>query len=208
MGLAMIAGTFHVGLSISGSRMFVVPSSDRDLADAVLAGDDDAFRVLVERESGDVLRLCRRLLRDPDEAEDAAQDAFIAAYRALPTWRGDGSFGAWVRRIAARTAVVRLAARRDVPLSCPGSDDGFDTPAHAGAEPEALVLGREQREELAALLASLPAAHRRVVAMRFSSEMSIDEIALATGVPSGTVKSRLHRAMGDLRDRFATRTVA
>jgi RNA polymerase sigma-70 factor (ECF subfamily) len=208
MGLVMITGTFHVGLSIPGSRMSVVPSSDRDLADAVLAGDADAFRVLVEREAGDVLRLCRRLLRDPDEADDAAQDAFIAAYRALPTWRGDGTFGAWVRRIAARAAVARLAARRDVPMSFPGVDDGFDPPDRAGTEPEAMVLGREQREELVELIASLPTEQRRVVALRFSSELSIDQIALATGVPSGTVKSRLHRAMGDLRDRFATRTVA
>jgi len=82
---------------------------DRALVDAVLAGDRDVYRLLVERESGAVIGVCLRVLGDPDEAQDAAQDAFVRAYRSLAGYRGDGTFGAWVGRIARRIAVARAA---------------------------------------------------------------------------------------------------
>ena len=72
----------------------------------VLAGDGEAFRVLVEREQGPVIVVCRRITGDPDEAQDAAQEAFVRAFRALATFRGDGPFGAWVSRIATRVALA------------------------------------------------------------------------------------------------------
>ena len=87
-------------------------ATDRQVVDAVLAGDREAFRVLVDRESGNVIGVCRRVLGDPLEAEDAAQDALTKAYQALATYRGDGPFGAWLRRIAVRVAIARLAARQ------------------------------------------------------------------------------------------------
>ena len=89
-------------------------TSDRHVIDAVLAGDREAFRVLVERESQTVIGVCRQILRDPVEAHDVAQDTFVQAYQALATFRGDGPFGAWLRRIAVRAAIGRLAARPDL----------------------------------------------------------------------------------------------
>ena len=102
--------------------------------DAVLAGDRDAFRVLVERESAAVVRACHRVLGDLHEAEDAAQEAFVTAFRSLAGWRGDGPFGAWLTRIAVRIALRRRAeaARRragstrpipTAPLDLPGGRD-------------------------------------------------------------------------------------
>ena len=70
--------------------------------------------MLVERESRTVIGVCRRVLGDPSEAEDAAQDAFARAYQALATYRGDGPFGAWLTRIAVRIALRRVTGRRDV----------------------------------------------------------------------------------------------
>jgi len=171
---------------------------DRSLADAVLAGDGDAYRLLVERATDTVLATCRRIMNDPDEAADVAQDAFVQAYRALPTWRGDGPFAAWVRRIAMRMAFARLRARRTVPFPDLDRDD-IGPAAEADQEPEHLALSRENRTELVALIAGLPDAYRRVVALRFADELSIEDIARATGVPEGTVKSRLHRAIAQLR---------
>jgi RNA polymerase sigma-70 factor (ECF subfamily) len=77
----------------------------------VLGGERDAFRHLVDRESRAVVRACYRILGDLHEAEDAAQEAFVTAYRSLATWRADGPFGAWLTRIAVRIA-LRMAGRR------------------------------------------------------------------------------------------------
>lgn len=184
-----------------------VPLPDRSLADAVLTGDGDAYRLLVERASDTVMAVCRRLMGDPDEAADVAQDAFVQAYRALPTWRGDGPFAAWVRRIAMRIAFARLRARRTLPFPDLDRDDAGPA-ADEAAEPERLALGRENRRELVALIAGLPEAYRRVVALRFANELSIEEIARATGVPEGTVKSRLHRAVAQLRRQLGPEQVA
>ena len=87
---------------------------DRAIVDAVLAGDRDAYRVLVEREGASVVRACHRVLGDLHEAEDAAQEAFVIAYRSLASWRGDGPFGAWLTRIAVRIALRQAGKRRAV----------------------------------------------------------------------------------------------
>jgi len=86
----------------------------RRVVAAVLGGDRDAFRVLVERESRALMRSCFRVLGDLHDAEDAAQEAFVTAYRALGTWRGDGPFGAWLARIGVRIAVRKASRRRPV----------------------------------------------------------------------------------------------
>src|SRR5215207_746163 len=72
---------------------------DRATVEAVLGGDRDAFRRLVDREGPALVRACYRILGDTHEAEDAAQEALVTAYRSLPSWRGDGPFGAWLTRI-------------------------------------------------------------------------------------------------------------
>src|SRR3954452_17124183 len=84
------------------------PPDDRAIVDAVLAGDRQAFRVLVEREGAAVVAACARVLGDRIEAEDVAQEAFVIAYRSLSSWRADGAFGAWLSRIAGRLAPRRL----------------------------------------------------------------------------------------------------
>ena len=90
------------------------PRDDRAIVDAVLAGDRDAYRHLVERELASVVRSCHRVLGDLHEAEDAAQEAFVTAYRSLASWRGEGPFGAWLTRIAVRIAVRQVERRRSV----------------------------------------------------------------------------------------------
>ncbi len=167
--------------------------------DAVLGGDDEAFRVLVERESANVIALCRRMLGDPHEAEDVAQEAFLRAYRSLPTYRGDGPFGAWVWRIAMRLAIARLKQRPPELQADPTRAEGWLVDLDHDADPVRRLLGEEQRAAVREAVTSLPEAQRQVVSMRFFADRSLEQISSATGAPVGTVKSRLHRGLSTLR---------
>jgi RNA polymerase sigma-70 factor (ECF subfamily) len=179
-------------------------SLERQLVDAVLAGDDEAFRILVERESANVIGLCQRMLGDRYEAEDVAQEAFLRAYRSLPTYRGDGPFGAWVWRIAMRLAVARLKQRRPDLQADPSRAAGWLVDLDRTADPVGSLLGEEQRRQVADAISTLPDAQRQVVSLRFFADHSLEQIASETGAPIGTVKSRLHRGLLSLRRRLGS----
>lgn len=187
------------------------------MVEAVLAGDSEAFRVLVERESPTVVRTCHRVLGDLHEAEDAAQEAFVIAYRSLAGWRGDGSFGAWLGRIAVRNAVRRAKSRRITARLDPadpdrlmgsGQRDGGDRRALAelavgGAasnDPAVLSLRAERADELRLAVARLDQPYRETVMLRFYGELSLAEIAAQTDRPIGTVKTHLFRGLARLRE--------
>jgi len=183
------------------------PSDERTIVAAVLDGDRDAFRILVDRESAAVVRACHRVLGDLAEAEDIAQEAFVIAYRSLATWRGEGPFGAWLSRIAVRLAVRQAAKRKTVvwvrPASERHADDHLATlPAGRGTDPEGLVLRGERQRTVRDAVARLDEPYREVVALRFFAERSLDEIASITGRPLGTVKTHLHRGLIRLRNRL------
>jgi RNA polymerase sigma-70 factor (ECF subfamily) len=167
---------------------------DRALVDAVLAGDRDLFRVLVEREQVVVYRACLRILGRTHDAEDVAQESFVMAYRSLGSYRGEGPLGGWLLRIATRQAYRRLGQRRetvelhaDLPLGTPGSD------------PLAATLAGERQRAVRLAVAALGEPYREVVALRFFGEMSLDEIAAVTRRPLNTVKTHLRRGLERLR---------
>lgn len=174
------------------------PATEREAVERVLAGDRDAFRFLVEHEGPAVVRACQRVLGDLHEAEDAAQEAFVTAFRSLAGWRGDGPFGAWLTRIAVRIAVRRAAGRRTVTWIDPTDPTtGIDLPG--GPDPALVSLRSERAEGVRAAVARLDEPYREVVALRFFGELSLDEIATQTGRPLGTVKTHLHRGLLRLR---------
>jgi RNA polymerase sigma-70 factor (ECF subfamily) len=171
---------------------------ERAAVEAVLAGDRDAFRILVDRESAVVIRACHRVLGDLHEAEDAAQEAFVTAFRSLAAWRGDGPFGAWITRIAVRIAVRRAQRRREVSWIDPASTAaGIDMPG--GQDPAISSLRAERAAGVRSAVARLDEPYREVVALRFFGELSLDEIANQTGRPLGTVKTHLRRGLLRLR---------
>jgi RNA polymerase sigma-70 factor (ECF subfamily) len=182
-------------------------TDDRSIVDAVLAGDRNAYRVLVDREGAAVVAACARILGDRAEAEDVAQEAFVIAYRSLGTWRADGAFGAWLGRIAVRLAIRRSQVRRQVtwldPLAAEADQPGqarFRTVGGSDAvDPATTMLRSERDAQLRAAVASLDEPYREVVALRFFAERSLAEIALATDRPLGTVKTHLHRGLARLR---------
>jgi RNA polymerase sigma-70 factor, ECF subfamily len=182
-------------------------TDDRTIVDAVLAGDRDAYRVLVDREGPSIVSACARILGDRSEAEDVAQEAFVIAYRSLGSWRADGAFGAWLSRIAVRLAIRRSQSRKQVtwldPLAAEADQPGQDRYRTIGAtdavDPAATVLRTERDAVVRSAVASLDEPYREVVALRFFAERSLQEIADATGRPLGTVKTHLHRGLARLR---------
>jgi RNA polymerase sigma-70 factor (ECF subfamily) len=186
--------------------------SDRAIVDAVIAGDREAFRHLVERESASVVRACHRVLGDLHDAEDAAQEAFVMAYRSLASWRGDGPFGAWLTRIAVRIA-VRQAGRRktvawiDMERIADGAAGDPTSASVASAsvaaagrtDPSLLTARAERAADVRNAVAALPEPYREVVVLRFFGELSLDEIARQVDRPLGTVKTHLHRGLLRLR---------
>jgi RNA polymerase sigma-70 factor, ECF subfamily len=179
---------------------------DRALVEAVTSGDRDAFRRVVETESPSVFRICYRILGVAQEAEDAAQESFVIAYRSIDTYRGEGSLGAWVARIAARQAFRRLGQRREVvSLDLTAERAG---PASHEADPLGRALDAERDLAVRAAVSTLPDPYREVVALRFFGELSLAEIAALTERPLGTVKTHLRRGLARLRETLGEEVAA
>lgn len=170
---------------------------DRALVRAVLDGDRDAFRPLVEREALTVYRVCLRILGRPADAEDVAQEAMVMAYRSIHTYRAEGPLGGWLLRIAARQAYRRRAQRNEAVDLAAVPEVPADAPA---TQPLGAVLASERARELRDGVAALPEPYRETVALRFFGDLTLDEIARVTGRPLNTVKTHLRRGLARLRD--------
>ncbi len=169
-----------------------------------------------------VFRTCFGVLGDARDAEDAAQEAFVIAFRSLADWRGEGPFGAWIGRIAVRIAVRHATHRQPVGWLVPTEtgmngergDPGWildpATPETRSmgrpdeVDPSALVLGAERAQLVRAAVVALDEPYREVVALRFFAQLSLEEIATETARPVGTVKTHLRRGLVRLRRHLAT----
>jgi RNA polymerase sigma-70 factor (ECF subfamily) len=170
------------------------------LARALTAGDLEAFRVLVELETPRVFRTCYRILGRVDEAEEATQETFVAAFRALRSFRGDGSAAAWVARIATRESWRRAshAARRRT-VSTTLDETVMNAAAEAGGPLDA-AIDAEERLRVRLAVARLSEPYREIVTLRYFGELSFREIAVALGRPEGTIKAQSHRGLKRLRE--------
>lgn len=179
-------------------------SSDEVLAERVrTSGDTIAFALLVTRYRARVVALARRMLAasGPDEAEDIAQEAFVAAYDKRATFRRGEPFRPWLYRIAVNRCLDRLRAEARRPVSVDITN--VSEPSLSGSDPLDVLLTEEGEAHLAAAVAALPPKLRAVFLLRHLEDLSYDEIASAAGVPLGTVKTHLFRARAQLRAALA-----
>mgnify|MGYP000860906249 FL=1 len=180
---------------------------DQALVERAQGGDKHAFDLLVGKYQRKLGRLLSRFIRDSAEVEDVAQEAFIKAYRALPSFRGDSAFYTWLYRIGINTAKNYLVSQgRRAPTST-----SFDAEESEGFEdagqlrdintPESLLLSKQIGETVNAAMDALPEELRTAIVLREIEGMSYEEIAGIMDCPIGTVRSRIFRA----REAVATR---
>jgi RNA polymerase sigma-70 factor (ECF subfamily) len=173
--------------------------SDQQLVQRVQAGDKSAFDLLVRKYQHRVLKLVSRFVSDAAEAEDVAQEAFLKAYRALASFRGDSAFYTWLYRIAINTAKNALVSNRrrpvdfDLDLQDP---EQYDRHARLkeGDTPEGVLLTEEIRSVVEKAMEQLPEDLRTAIVLRELEGLSYEEIAEAMDCPVGTVRSRIFRA--------------
>jgi RNA polymerase sigma-70 factor (ECF subfamily) len=174
--------------------------ADLLLVERVQSGDRDAFGLLVSKYQRKLLRLVMRMVRDPAEAEDVTQEAFIKAYRALPNFRGESAFYTWLYRIGVNTAKNWLVAhgRRMPTVSELGDEDGEgieDSGLLRDDEtPDRVLLSKQIGETVNAAMDALPEDLRTAISLREIEGLTYEEIAQVMDCPIGTVRSRIFRA--------------
>jgi RNA polymerase sigma-70 factor (ECF subfamily) len=176
-----------------------VDQSDLELVRRVQRGERGAFDLLVLRYQHKVVKLVARLLRDPAEAEDVAQEAFVKAYRALGSFRGDSAFYTWLYRIAVNTARNTMAARQRRPLAYEAElneseQSVVESRMRHTDTPEASALSDEIHGTVNRAVEALPEDLRTAIILREVEGLSYEEIAEAMDCPVGTVRSRIFRA--------------
>lgn len=178
-------------------------SSDQLLVERVQQGDKTAFDLLVRKYQHKIVQLVTRYLRDPVEALDVSQEAFIKAYRALPSFRGDSAFYTWLYRIAVNTAKKALVELKRDPLvseaARPAGDDGDETSRvenelSDGETPDAVLASKQVAATVNAAIEALSDDLRQAITLREIEGLSYEEIAEAMNCPIGTVRSRIFRA--------------
>jgi RNA polymerase sigma-70 factor (ECF subfamily) len=162
---------------------------DSEDVDRVLAGETEAFAGIVHRWKGPLVRMAHRLCGDRTRAEDLAQEAFLRAYGRLAKWRRAGSFGAWLMALALNSyrSELRKRAWKEVPLEELG-----DAAQGAEAAPDG---GSEELDRVRRAVNALPWKYREAVAACYELEHDMRSAAELLGVPQGTLKARLHRAL-------------
>lgn len=192
------------GASSVSPKEEALPSTDREL-DQVLVeraqgGDQRAFELLVLKYQRKLGRLLSRMIRDQAEVEDVTQEAFIKAFRALKSFRGDSAFYTWLYRIGINTAKNHLVAMgRRAPTSTPFDSEEAEN-FEDGDElrdvntPEAELMSKQVAETVNASMAALPEELRTAITLREIEGLSYEEIATVMSCPIGTVRSRIFRA--------------
>jgi RNA polymerase sigma-70 factor (ECF subfamily) len=184
-----------------------VNTPDAELARRVAAGEEPALRLLMRRHNQTLFRTARAILRDDAEAEEAVQETYLKAIRAIGSFRSDARLSTWLVRIAVNESLARLRRTRrsaevitlaaDAPDSEREIQDALD---ESTPTPEHEALRTEARRIMEAKIDALPEVFRAVFVLRALEELSVEETSAVLGIPEATVRSRFFRARGQLRE--------
>jgi RNA polymerase sigma-70 factor, ECF subfamily len=181
-------------------------SSDAELVSLAVAGNDAAFALIMRRYNRLLFRSARSILKNDDDTQDAVQEAYLHAWRALSTFRSDAKLSTWLVRIAVNEALgrVRHSGARVIPLTSSIDMDG-ETPemqmqANPDDQPESTAMRAQVRQQIEARIDTLPVQFRTVFMLRGVEELTVEEVALMLDIPEATVRSRFFRARSILRE--------
>jgi RNA polymerase sigma-70 factor (ECF subfamily) len=180
------------------------PETDADLVARLQRGDDSAFEAIVRTHSGRLLSVARRFLGNNEDAQDAVQDAFIRAYKAIHTFEARAQLHTWLHRILVNTALMKLRERRRRPTeSIEDLLPSYSTDGHQAVASRDWSDAVLERKETAAIVREaierLPDQYREVLVLRDIEEKDTAEVAALLGASSNAIKVRLHRARQALR---------
>lgn len=194
--------------------------SDAEIASRIAGGDEDAFHLLMRRNNQALYRTARSILRDDAEAEDAVQESYLLAYKAIGRFRGEAKLSTWLTRIVVNEAIARSrkrsrtaeiihldSDRRAEPIDAGEFNEdgagGNDMREDTADQPDVSATRAETRRLLERKIDELPDAFRTVFMMRAVEEMSAEETAFTLGIPDATVRTRYFRARSLLRESLA-----
>jgi RNA polymerase sigma-70 factor (ECF subfamily) len=182
---------------------------DGRLIDRLIARDEQAFNVLVRAYEGRIIRLLARMVGNEEEARDLAQDVFVQVFKAIGTFRGDSKLSTWLYRIAVnlcknRVKYLKVRHARDQEDLDAVAESACDDARPAGgdrlARPDEQIAGMQVERIVQLAIQELEPSFRECLVLRDVEELSYEEIEQITGLPAGTVKSRIHRARATLKE--------
>jgi RNA polymerase sigma-70 factor (ECF subfamily) len=193
MAAATMGLAFAMPEAAPASSRAQLRDDERAALEAARAGDREAFGLLVERYQRDVYRLCYRYVNDHHDASDLAQDAFLKAFRAIGSFRGDSAFSTWMYRIAVNTCLNFRSARRPMQEELP------EALADRGPGAGERMVRDEQSRRVRQAVARLPEKQRATLILKVYNDLTHEEVAKILGSSVGTVKANLFHALGNLR---------
>lgn len=171
-------------------------------------GDQVAYGQLVRKYQNSVYNLCRKMVRNPEEARDLAQEAFVKTFASLDRYNPVFAFSSWLFKITSNLCIDHLRKQRMKLFSIDDPVEGTEGAisrefADPGQQPDQVSEHTELREAICAAIAQLPHHYREILTLRHHEQLSYEEISASLGIPLGTVKARIHRAREGLRGPLA-----
>lgn len=184
-----------------------IPSADRALVDAILAGKPRAFERLVREYQGLCWHVVDRMVRHPDDTRELCQEVFLRIHRSLDQYRGDSALKSWIAQVAYSVAKRHLERKRIPVVETGGDENGLplEETVSDGVDLEANMSDEEINMHLHAAIEALPPMQRTLLTLYHLEEMQIGEIAQVTGLAEGTIKSHLFRSRKRLRSLLESR---
>jgi RNA polymerase sigma-70 factor (ECF subfamily) len=192
-----------LGISIPNTVPSIAEADETALVAASKRGDQDAFAQLVQQHQRRVFNLVFRMLQEYEEADEVTQEAFLAAWQGLPSFRGDARFSTWLYRIAYNCALKQLEQRkRDKALQVAVASEQIIAHANSANQIDAELEAHTRSEIVREHLSHLPAKYRIVLVLRHLQDMTYEEMAEILTMPIGTIKTHLFRARNLLKERL------